>query len=751
MRRTLRCCSTLLAALACWAAEPASDFRFSIVGDRTGGARQGVYARVWEEVDGFRPDFVINVGDTVEGTSDETAEAQWKEIRGFLDRYKRYPFYLVPGNHDIWSSLSQKLFEAQNGRPATYSFDYQNAHFVVLDTSRSPELGADQLQFLQEDLKKNRDRDPTFVFFHHPSWLALVKVQSRAFALHRIAREYGVDYVISGHGHQFIRMALDGITYMEVGSSGADIGEVWTQDGAFSKGRFYHHVQVQVKGSQAQLRVKEVDAPFGKGRSFRAENWGDSGPGTSPPVAPEAALRAPIVTRHTGRFNGREVAYTATVSEIEVADAAGKPGARVVTTAYVAEGIADSVRRPVLFLFNGGPIVPSIYLHMGSFGPKRVAFPDDVKADPSTFRTVENPYSLLDTADLVFFDPAGTGYSRPAPGKKLEEYFSVKADGQQTAAFMVAWLKQNGRLASPKYVLGESYGTVRAPELGRQLAEMAEPILLDGMILLGQAVNIIEYSQRPGNIVSYVVSLPTLAAIAWYHGKVDRKSFTFEQFHDAARTYSRTDYLTALFQGNTLPPEEKAKVAARLEAFSGLSAEYYLAHDLRITKNEYRVELFRKEGLVLGLNDGRYIAPRTEKGGAVDPSDVLPQAVAKAFEEYRRDDLKVTWSDPYQTSVNVKGLDTWGWGATTPFSDWPYGSSISLVMEKNPHFRLMVATGYYDTQTTTGAAEYAVTQADWPKDRVWLKLYEGGHMCYSVEATARQMANDLRAFMQSGR
>jgi 3',5'-cyclic AMP phosphodiesterase CpdA len=277
MRRILGCWSALLVALACWGAEPASDFRFSIVGDRTGKARQEIYAQVWEEVDRFRPDFVINVGDTIEGVADETAEAQWREIRGFLQKYSRFPFFLVPGNHDIWSSYSQGLFEKQNGRPATYSFNHQNAHFVVLNSSQSVELAPDQLKFLEEDLEKNRGRDPKFVFFHHPSWLVLVKVQSRAFPLHRLAEEYGVDYVISGHGHQFVRLVQDGITYMEVGSSGANIGDVWTQDDTFSKGRFYHHVQVQVKGAQAQLTVKEVDAPFGKGRSFAADDWGENG------------------------------------------------------------------------------------------------------------------------------------------------------------------------------------------------------------------------------------------------------------------------------------------------------------------------------------------------------------------------------------------------------------------------------------------------------------------------------------------
>jgi len=277
MRRTLRCLSALCLALASWAASPPNDFRFAILGDRTGRARQPIYAQAWSEIDRFRPDFVINVGDTIQGTDDETVEAQWKELRGFLDRYKRYPFYLVPGNHDIWSSYSQKVFERETGRPSTYSFNYQNAHFVVLNNSGSLDLPLGQLQFLEEDLKKSRGCDPTFIFFHQPCWLVFLKFKSGAFPVHRLAREYGVEYVISGHGHQFVRLGRDGITYMEVGSSGANIGDVWNQDDAFAKGVFYHYVQVQVKGARAQLTVKELDPPFGKGRRFSAEDWGDDG------------------------------------------------------------------------------------------------------------------------------------------------------------------------------------------------------------------------------------------------------------------------------------------------------------------------------------------------------------------------------------------------------------------------------------------------------------------------------------------
>jgi len=264
-RRLLRLLG-LLAVLAVNEFAADNAFRFSILGDRTGGADQAVYAQTWSEIDRLRPDFVINVGDTIQGTDDHTAEAQWKEIRGFLARYKRYPFYFVAGNHDIWSDYSRKLFERETGRPPTYSFDYQNAHFVVLDNSRSFDLPLDQLQFLEDDLKRNRGRDPKFILFHQSFWIFFVKLKSDFFPLHRLAREYGVDYVITGHGHQFIRLEQDWIVYVQMGSSGANIGEAWKKDEGFALGSFYHHALVEVTGPQVKFTVKELDAPYGKGR-----------------------------------------------------------------------------------------------------------------------------------------------------------------------------------------------------------------------------------------------------------------------------------------------------------------------------------------------------------------------------------------------------------------------------------------------------------------------------------------------------
>ncbi len=458
----------------------------------------------------------------------------------------------------------------------------------------------------------------------------------------------------------------------------------------------------------------------------------------------------PVITHHTGTFNGKEIRYTATVEAIDVADMKGRPAARLVSFAYTADDLGNAAARPVMFVFNGGPITASLWLHIGVMGPKRVAVPDDLTADPNTYRLVDNVYSPLDATDLVFIDPASTGYSRVLPGTAPESYFSVTADGQQVTAFISAWLTQHGRLSSPAYVLGESYGTIRAAEVAAQLAELPKPILLQGVVLMGQAINIIEYRQRPQNIISYAVSLPTLAALGWYHQKVDRGGKTFEEFEHEAWGFAQTDYLTALFKGDSIEPAERDRVAKRLEELSGIPAAYYREHGLRISKEEYRGELLKDRGLLLGRNDGRYVAPMTSKGLAADPSDKIMPAFRRLFGEYVRNDLGIDWTDEY---VLFKGaeLDGWKWGGSGPFADWPYSDRLLKVMKANPRFHVLIGNGYHDTQTTVGAAEYAVRQSGWPEGRATLSFYEGGHMAYTVERSAKKFTGDVRMLVTSSR
>ena len=247
-----------------------NDFCFSILGDRTGDAVQRIYEQVWKDVDSLHPDFVINAGDTIQGGTD-AAESEWRALRVLWKRYN-YPLYFTPGNHDIWSAASRSIYEKETGRPASYAFDYKNAHFTVLDNSQTEDLSPQQMEFLERDLAANRDRDPKFVFFHKPFWLLPVTFQSGDFPFHQLIRKYGVRYVISGHGHQFVRLVQDGIAYLEAPSSGGQL-----KGQGFAQGWLFGQVFTCVKGSEVEMSVREVAGSAGKGRRFNAEEWLSNG------------------------------------------------------------------------------------------------------------------------------------------------------------------------------------------------------------------------------------------------------------------------------------------------------------------------------------------------------------------------------------------------------------------------------------------------------------------------------------------
>lgn len=258
--------------------ESPNDFHFALIGDRTGSAEPQIFGRVWNEVDLLHPDFVLNVGDTIQGGNDATAEQQWTELRPVWQKYKHYPLYFTPGNHDIWSTASRQLYERESGRAPYYSFNFQQMHFTVLDNSRTPDLNPEQLQFLEDDLKANAGRHPKLVVFHRPFWIQALRQSETAVPLHELVKKYRVDHVISGHGHQFVRMVRDGVAYMEVGSSGGTMrGKLLRGDG-FTQGAFYHFVWAHVTGNQVRFAVKELSAPMGQGRMFRADDWNENGP-----------------------------------------------------------------------------------------------------------------------------------------------------------------------------------------------------------------------------------------------------------------------------------------------------------------------------------------------------------------------------------------------------------------------------------------------------------------------------------------
>ncbi|MBB4155577.1 hypothetical protein GGQ80_003502 [Sphingomonas jinjuensis] len=457
------------------------------------------------------------------------------------------------------------------------------------------------------------------------------------------------------------------------------------------------------------------------------------------PALAAVTIPAPIVTDHVGTFAGKRVAYRAAIESFDATTPDGKPVARLAAISYVARDATAA--RPVLFVFNGGPIAPSAILHMGAFGPRRVAIPDDVTAPPASFRVVDNPDTVLDVADIVFFDPAGTGFSRLAPGVDAKSQFGNVADARQLQQLVLAWTKAHGRERSPVYLVGESYGTMRAPEAAKQLAAVGRAPA--GLILIGQAVNIIEYAQRRGNIISYAVSLPTLAATAWWHGKADRRGRSFDRFVADAERWGAGEYLTLLFAGDTAPLPRRQAAAAELQAFTGIPADHWLSNALRMTKTDYQRALF--PGRLLGTNDARYVGPLE----GPQPFDAIPDAYQAQLQRYLATDLKAAALGSYTTDNPFQGgLNDWNWGPNiSPFGDWPYGRAITDLFAADPAFRLFVANGYYDTQTTIGAMDYLLAQSGWPRTRVRSAKYQGGHMPYTIDASLKRLMTDIRAMV----
>jgi Icc protein len=255
------------------------SFRFVILGDRTGETQPSVYERVWQEAAAEDPAFVVSVGDSIQGLNDDTAETEWRQFEQILAPYRRFPLYLVAGNHDIWSARSASLFQRYAAHPpptprlAHYSFDYSQAHFTILDTSQSDSLPPAELQFLQDDLEAHRDQPVKFIVSHRPSWLVDAMFQNPRSRLHQLAKQYGVQYVIAGHLHQMLDVGLEGVTYISMASAGGHLrGTEQYRDGWL-----FGYAVVGVHGRAVDFHIKELKPPQGQGRVTELKDWRRAG------------------------------------------------------------------------------------------------------------------------------------------------------------------------------------------------------------------------------------------------------------------------------------------------------------------------------------------------------------------------------------------------------------------------------------------------------------------------------------------
>ncbi len=263
----------LCAILAHAAGPQPASFRFVLLGDRTGEARQGVYEEALREAAQEHPAFLLTVGDTIQGLVDATAESEWKDVERLLAPYRKIPLYLTPGNHDIWSPASEKLYVKYSGRPIHYGFDYGDAHFTILDNSRSDDLPESEMAFLRSELEAHAAQPVKFIVSHRPSWIAPAALGITEFELHRLAKKYGVQYVIAGHLHQMVHMELDGVTYLSMPSAGGHL----RMSMKYEDGWFFAYTVVEIKGRQIIIQVHELKPPFGSGRITSLSDWGKLG------------------------------------------------------------------------------------------------------------------------------------------------------------------------------------------------------------------------------------------------------------------------------------------------------------------------------------------------------------------------------------------------------------------------------------------------------------------------------------------
>jgi carboxypeptidase C (cathepsin A) len=469
----------------------------------------------------------------------------------------------------------------------------------------------------------------------------------------------------------------------------------------------------------------------------------------------DTAVPAPSVsiTRHSGTFGGQRMSYTATASETYLKAADGTPKASIFSIAYVKE--PRDPKRPVTFLFNGGPGSGSLWLHMGAFGPKRVAIPSDARDDGAPpFPILDNPDSLLDVTDIVFIDPVGTGFSRPLGKTEGKEYWGVTQDARSVAEFIRIWLGDNGRWNSPKFLGGESYGTTRSAAVVNQLEGAFNDVSLNGIILISTILDFGAQAFVPGNEMPYVLYVPSMAAAAFHHGKAPADAGTLEGFVQEARDFASGDYAAALFKGQKLQGEERASIRRQLARFTGLSERFLEAADLRVSDDRFYKELLRDKGLVIGRLDARYTGRDYDNAGEKPDNDPsfygIDAGYTAALNAWVRNDLKFRTERQYAT---IAGLGAWDWDLPDQGSDARYYKNVApyigRAMRENSGLRLFVGQGYFDFATPFFAAEYSLSRTGIPQDRIVYAYYGSGHMMYVRDEDRVKLSRDIREFIRS--
>jgi carboxypeptidase C (cathepsin A) len=471
------------------------------------------------------------------------------------------------------------------------------------------------------------------------------------------------------------------------------------------------------------------------------------------------------VTSGSVTVGGQKISYKANAGTLILKDDKDDPAASIFYVYYAKDGTSSS-ERPVTFFFNGGPGSATVWLHMGAYGPQRVRTSNDSHTPGAPYTLANNDQSLLDVTDEVFIDAPGTGFSRVLDkdhgGKgDPKDFYGVDPDGKAFTQFIQQFLTKYGRWNSPKFIFGESYGTIRGPVLALDLQNAS--IDINGLIMLSAIPNTDISadgdSLNPAIDIPFALVLPTQAAVAWYHDKVPNKPAKLEDFLAQVEKFAMGDYLTALNVGSTLDPATKQKIAQQLSAYTGLSADYWMKANLRVSGGQFEHELMRETGQLAGRLDGRF------SGYALDPlgesSEYDPQsasissAYVSLFNDYARKTLNYGQDQTYLPFA--PGAGNWDFKHTNPLGQAFPGATnvlpdLAIAMGQNPTMKVMLAGGYYDLATAFYAAKFQMQHL--PMDEklqanISYGFYPSGHMVYANEASGKALHDDVAKFIEN--
>lgn len=463
-----------------------------------------------------------------------------------------------------------------------------------------------------------------------------------------------------------------------------------------------------------------------------------------------------VKTTHEVQAGGKNLKYEATAGHMLMYDKKGGESAQVFFVNYnlVDKKAVNNPNRPITFVFNGGPGSSSVWLHMGALGPKRIAMQENGYPEAPPYRLLDNDYTWLTHTDLVFIDPVETGFSRPVGETDKKQFTGYNEDLESVGDFIHAFVTEAGRWAAPKFLAGESYGTTRAAGLSGYLQDR-HGMYLNGIVLISAILNFQTAYFTEGNDLPYSLFLPSYAAVAYHHGKVDSAQFpTLQGLLREVETFALGAYTHALMQGDKLPEREAATIAQQLATYTGIDVATITKWNLRITVPKFTKALLLAEGYTIGRFDGTVMGrdkTNAETSYEFDPSYnySIYGPYTMAINTHLHENLK------YKHRAHVYEILT---GNVWP---WNYGNAqnrfldnsqvLRQAIHKNPALKVLICNGYYDLATPYFATQYTVDHLFLHPDyrsNIQQTYYKGGHMMYSIDTELRLFTEDVRRFYE---